>query len=81
MATENVTLTYPNGQGTNLLDYFALGSNYAELKLEGETKQQFMHRMIKRYVFENIKSGKALADAEAARLSAIATIDSTLQIT
>jgi hypothetical protein len=81
MATLSLSYTYPDGQGTRLLNAFAAGASYDTLKIGNETKQQFLERMVKLYMMRNVVKGEADAAAQTAYASAVATANSELGLT
>lgn len=68
-----LTVTVPDNVSTNLILQISNTYNYAEKKKNGETRKQFVERLLAIHLRELYRAIKMEADAQAARASANAT--------
>lgn len=70
-----LTVTVPDGVSTNLILQVSNVYNYAERKKPGETRKEFVERLLAIHLREVYRAIKAEADVKAARAAAQANAD------
>lgn len=86
MATQTVsiTITATASDLNAALDSFAYQNGYQDTLSDGsansETKLQFLKRLTQNYWKDSIKAYNAKKDADAAKISAVASVDSKIAL-
>lgn len=84
----DITITIPDNMVTRVIDGVAGQNNYQETVQDDdgyeipnpETKGQFVKRMVRQYLKENVKAWEANQAASSARIAAIAAVEADIQL-
>jgi len=61
-----IHLTVPDTDADRVIDGIALAKNYEGIKLEGETKREFIDRQLLEFLFDGVASAEGETAASAA---------------